>query len=108
MATELKVGQFLPLSIAFLDVDGNPMVETPKPDAPPSWANIPSNADSLTASPDGMTATVNALAVGVDTVRLQVSVNGQTYEATVDLSVVSSGPVQTLGSVQIVVGTPTP
>lgn len=106
MATSMKVGQSLPLSIAFLDQNGDPMIPTPALDADPSWSQLSSMTDTLTASGDGMTATAMALAAGTDTVRVQLSVSGQSFEATLDLTVEAVEPTQTLTSIQIIAGEP--
>ncbi len=109
MATELKVGQSLPLSIEYLDQDGKPMLVLPALDGAPSWANTTPAAATLTAAPDGLSATELGVAQGTDTVRVRLFVGGAQFDATLDVTVpapVSTG--QTLTSIGIVAGTPTP
>lgn len=106
MATVVKVGQKLPLSIQYLDSSGQPLTAPPTLDGPPSWANTTPATETLTAAPDGMTAEAAALAAGSDTVRVQLSVGGQQFTATLDVTVQSVAPPQTVASIAIVAGTP--
>lgn len=108
MATEIKVGQTLPLSIRYLDQNGREMAATPIPDAPPAWGNSSPAVETLTAAPDGATASAFGLAAGSDTIRVQLAVNGIAFTATLDVTVAEVVPTQTLTSVEIVAGTPTP
>lgn len=108
MAASLQVGQTAPLSIAFLDQSGNPMATTPTPDSPPSWTNTSPTIETLTVADGGLTATLTALAAGDDEVSLTVVVGGQTFTASVAVTVTAEAPpAQVLTSVGIVVGTPT-
>ncbi|MES2137587.1 MAG: hypothetical protein V4502_11085 [Pseudomonadota bacterium] len=106
MATTIKVGQTLPLSIEFLDQDGKPMATAPVPDAAPAWAQTTPATESLTAAPDGMSASTVGVAAGGDTVHLNLSVGGQAFSATLDVTVEAVAPSQTLTSIGIVAGTP--
>lgn len=106
MAATLKVGQTIPFSIAYLDQNGNPMSPPPNPDAPPAWAQLNSASESLTAAPDGNTASATGLAAGSDTIQLSLSVGGNQFTATLDVTVEAAEPTQTLTSIQIVAGTP--
>lgn len=106
MASTIKVGQTLPLSIEFLDQDGNPMMPTPAPDAPPTWQQTSPATESLTAALDGLTASTTGVAAGGDTVHLNLTVGGIPFSATLDVTVEAVAPSQTLTSISIVVGTP--
>ncbi len=108
MATELKGGQTLPLSIEYLDQNGTPMAVSPLLDVPPSWANNTPATETLTASPDGLTASALAVAAGTDTVRVSLSVGGVQFSATLDVTVPAFAPLQTLTSIGIVAGVPLP
>lgn len=108
MATTMKVGQSSVLVIEYLDQDGKPMVTNPVPDTDPSWGNTSPSVDTVTASPTGEAATVLAIGAGSDTVRVQLSVGGVQYQATVDFTVEAAAPQQTLTSIGIIVGPPTP
>ena len=105
MAVSLNVGQSLPLSIEFLDQNGQPMATAPTTDAAPAWSNTTPAVESLVAAPGGLTAQAVALAGGTDTIHLNLSVGGVAFSATLDVTVVAS---QILTSIRIVPGTPTP
>lgn len=104
MATTDIVGQTLPLSLAFLDQHGQPMTVQPSVDSPPQWSNSNPAAETLSVAGDGLSATAVAIAPGVDTITVSVSVGGQSFQATLDVSVTEAG--QKLTNVQIVPGTP--
>jgi hypothetical protein len=106
MATELKVGQTLPLSIEYLDQHGSPMVPSPVLDGPPQWANNTPATATLTGSADGLTASTLGVAAGTDTVRVTLMAGGQQFAATLDVTVVAVEPAQTLTSIGIVAGAP--
>jgi hypothetical protein len=109
MATTLHVGQTLPMSIEYLDQNGNPMLSAPPLlDAPPVWANNTPATETLTASADGHTASALAMAAGTDTVRLTLLVGGVQFSATLDVTVAAVVPIQTLTAIAIVPGTPIP
>lgn len=110
MAASLQVGQTVPLSIAFLDQNGQPMITQPTPDSPPSWTNNMPNIETLTVADGGMSATLAALAEGSDTVTLSLTVGGQAFSATLAVTVSAEAPPpppeQVLTNIGIVVGTP--
>lgn len=108
MATEINVGQTLPLSIRYLDTTGQPMGTPPTPDAPPAWTQTTSADDTLTPATDGLSATALGLEAGSDVVNLTLAVGGVSFTATLDVTINAVVPVQTLGSIEIVAGTPTP
>lgn len=106
MATTLTLGQTVPLSISYLDQNGQPMTTAPTPDAPPVWANGDPTVDTLTVAPDGNSATDLAVAAGADTITVNLSVGGKSFSASLAVTVIP--PPQVLTSVEIVAGTPTP
>lgn len=106
MATTINVGQTLPLSIRFLDQNGQEMKATP--DTPPQWSQNDSSIDLLTQSADGMTAAAQGTAAGNDIIGVQLAVAGRTFNARLDITVAAIVPVQTLTSIEIVPGTPSP
>jgi hypothetical protein len=108
MATSMNVGQTLPMSIEYLDQHGVPMTTAPLLDAPPVWANNTPATETLTAASDGHTASSLALAAGTDTVRLTLMVGGVQFAATLDVTVAAVVPIQTLTTIAIVPGIPTP
>ena len=57
MAFPIVAGQKDPLTIAFIDQNGNPMSPTPAPDSPPSWSNSNTGAATLTVAAEGLSAT---------------------------------------------------
>lgn len=108
MASSMNVGQTVPMSIEFLDQNGQPMAVTPTPDAAPAWAQTTPATDTLSAAPNGLSATAVGLAAGSDTIHLNLTVAGVAFSATLDLTVNAVAPSQTLTSIGIVAGTPTP
>ena len=102
VATSLNVGQTVPLSISYLDQNGQPMVPTPTPDSPAAWSQLDPTIQDLIAAQDGNTATATGLKAGSDTLQLTVIVGGQTFVATMDAVVNAVVPAQTLTSVNIV------
>jgi hypothetical protein len=109
MATTLNVGQTLPLSIRFLDKNGqeNP-AGAPTPDTAPQWSQTNTSVELLTQTADGLTAAVQATATGDDTISLQLGVGGRTFNATLQVIVVAVQPTFELDHIEIVPGTPTP
>lgn len=103
MATTLMVGQKLPLSIAFLDQNGLPIVVTP--DSPPVWGGTVA-ADNLAVAPDGLTATLSAVDTGDDVLTLTVIAGGKTFSASLDVTITPAVVVPVLTTVQIVPGVP--
>ena len=107
MATSINVGQSLPLSLKFADAAGND-VANPNLDGPPQWANATPGTGALSQAADGLSATYQGVAAGADTVRVVLTAAGQSFTATLDLTVVAVAPAPNFASVQIVPGTPTP
>jgi hypothetical protein len=107
MATELKVGQTLPLGLAFLDQNGQPMVTKPQLDAPPVWEDTSPSVGTLTVISNEV-ASEHAIAAGSDTVRVTLHVGGTQFSATLDVTVPVIVPTQTLTTVEIVPGAVTP
>jgi len=69
-AVTMVVGHTDNLSIVYLDQHGNPMLVTPIPDSPPTWAQTDPSVATLTVAADGMTASEKAVAAGSDVVSL--------------------------------------
>jgi hypothetical protein len=98
--TDVSVGHTVVDTIIYLDQNGNPMLVTPAPDSPPVWTNTAAvTVDTMVVSADGSTDTIQALAVGVDTITVNVIVGGKTFTATQQLSI-DAAP-QVLSSVAI-------
>lgn len=95
----VTVGHKVACTIVYLDQNGNPMRTPVVPDSAPSWTNAPSapGVDSLV--PNGVECDVDALSAGTDTITLSVVVGGQTFAATLALSIADAP--QVLSSVQI-------
>lgn len=104
MAATQNVGQSLPLSIEYLDQNGQPMRTTPTPDTAPQWANSDTATETLVASVDGKTAVATAVAAGADTVEVTLAVGGRSFTATLDVTVMPAA--QTLTSIAIIAGVP--
>ena len=100
LMTDITLGHGIDLAIAFLDASGNPMVNPPIPDAPPSWTQTTPATESLAVDPGGMTAHCKSIAVGSDSLALSVVVGGATFTA--NLAVNVAAPAQVLTSVAIV------
>ena len=66
----LSVGHTASFAIEYDDQNGNPMLTTPTPDAPPAWTDAPNPAGcvTFTVAGDSNSATDVAVAAGVDTV----------------------------------------
>jgi hypothetical protein len=107
MAYTLDVGKTENFSIEFLDQDGKAMERTPTPDSPPAWADSNTAAQTLTAAPDGLTASAVGVAAGSGTVQVQLLVAGSQFTATMDYTINAVQPSQTLTSIGIV-ATPAP
>ena len=98
--TDVTVGHTVVDTIVYLDQNGNPMLTTPTPDSPPTWANLAApTIDTMTVSADGSTDTVNAVGAGVDTVTVTVVVGGKSFTASQQLTI-SPAP-QVLTSIAI-------
>lgn len=97
--TTVTVGHKIALAIQYLDQNGQPMLTTPTPTAPPVWTQTTPATETLTAAPDGLTAQTTALAAGSDTIGLSLEVAGATFSAT--LAVTVQAVPQTLASIAI-------
>ena len=95
----VSVGHQVNCSIIWKDANGNPMLITPTPDAPPAWTNTTPAVDTLTVAAGGLTAVDAALAPGADTVSLALAVGGVAYAAALPVTV-SAAP-QVLTSIDI-------
>ena len=82
------------------------MEVTPTPDSAPGWLQTNVSAETLTPAQDGLTCSDLGIAAGSDTVKVDLNVNGKPFSATIDMTVVAVG--QTLTSIEIVAGVPTP
>ncbi len=103
MQTNGPVGTPLDMSLAFFDQNGAPMNTTPTPDAAPAWASTDTTVDGVVASDDGMTAVADRATAGTATITMSLTVNGQSFTATVDDTVEAvTPPEQVLTSVEIV------
>jgi hypothetical protein len=95
----VTVGHTVSFSLVFLDQNGNPMVTTPLPDAPPTWSDTTPATGTLTPGLSGLTATELATGVGADTVNVSLAVGGTSFSASIDVTV--QDVPQVLTSVQI-------
>jgi hypothetical protein len=95
----VTVGHTVSFTLVFLDQNGNPMLTTPTPDAPPVWTDTTPATGTLTPAPSGLTASELTTTVGSDTVNVALTVGGTSFSGTIDLTV-QSVP-QVLTSVQI-------
>jgi len=95
----LTVGHTANLSIGYFDQNGNPMLTTPTPDAPPTWTDTTPATGTLTPAASGLTATELAIAAGSDTVNVALAVGGVSFTGSIDVTV-QSVP-QVLTSIQI-------
>jgi hypothetical protein len=89
----VSVGHNVQMSLVFLDQNGNPMLQTPTPDSPPTWSDSTPATGTLTSS--GLTANELAVAAGADTVSVSVSVGGVTFSATQGITVTPASQVLT-------------
>jgi hypothetical protein len=92
-------GHTVSFALVFLDQNGNPMLTTPVPDAPPAWTDTTPATGTLTVAPSGLTSSEIANVVGSDTVNVSLAVGGTSFAATVDLTV--QAVPQVLTSVEI-------
>ena len=95
----VTVGHIVNCSLVFLDQDGNPMVTTPTPDAPPTWSDTTPATGTLTAASNGLTASEAIIAAGSDTISVKLSVGGVAFSASVPVT--ASAAPQVLTSVAI-------
>jgi hypothetical protein len=107
MATTITVGHSLDMAIGYLDQNGNPMLTTVTPDAPPAWTNLQPGVFKLTPSADGLTCTGDGLAAGTDTVSLAAAVGGKGYSATLAVEVDAAPQVLTSIVINVPQVTPT-
>lgn len=80
METKLDVGAKTTLSLGYL-VQSGKTDPAAKPDSPPVWAQLNKAAVKMTPSEDGLTADIEALAPGTDTVNVAVVIAGKKYSA---------------------------
>lgn len=99
MSTQVSIGHEIDMSIDFLDQHGNPMLEVAKPDTAPVWSNINSTVETVAAALDGMSAVAKPVAVGSDTISVDLVVAGVKFNATLDVNVITE--VQVLTSIKI-------
>src|SRR6266849_673878 len=83
----VNVGHNVSFSLLFLDQQGNPMLVTPTPDAPPVWSDTTAATGTLTAAANGLTASEVALAAGTDTVNVSLMVGGVVFPGSIDVTV---------------------
>ena len=95
----VTVGHTVSFELVFLDQNGNPMLTTPVPDAPPTWTDTTPATGTLTVAPSGLSASEIANVVGSDTVNVALAVGGTSFAGTIDLTV--QAVPQVLTSVQI-------
>ena len=86
--TTVNAGHEVIDTIVYLDQNGQPMLTTPTPDAPPTWVNVATpDIDTMSISADGSTDTIQAVGAGVDTITVTVTVGGVQFVATQNLTV---------------------
>lgn len=100
MSTAANVGQNILFAIQQFDTAGVPMPTPDAYDSSPVWSNTNPAAETITAAPDGLTATGSVIGAGDDTVTVTVIVGGVSFTASE--SVVASAVVPKLGSIGIV------
>jgi hypothetical protein len=100
MTTVVNLGHEIGLSIQFLDQNGNIMLTQPVPDTAPAWSNSTPATETLSVAANGLTATADPIAVGMDTISLSLAVGGKSFSAT--LSVEVDAAPQVLTSIAIV------
>lgn len=93
--TTITVGHSLALTISYLDANGNPMLTTPVPDAPPAWTQTTPATETLTVAADGNSASTVALVAGTDVVSLSLAVGGTAFSATLAVEVDAAPQVLT-------------
>lgn len=101
--TDITLGHGLDLSIIYLDQNGNPMLTTPTPDGPPTWTQTTPATETLVVAPDGLTAQATSVAVGTDSISLNVSVGGSTFSASLLVNVTTAPQVLTSVAINAVV-----
>jgi len=103
MSTQVSIGHEIDMSIDFLDQHGNPMLVVPKPDSAPVWSNIAPTVETVTAALDGLSAVAKPLAVGSDTISLDLMVAGVKFHASLDVNVIAEAQVLTSIAINSVV-----
>ena len=93
MAVTLSIGHTLAMSLSFVDQHGNPMLTPVTPDSPPVWSDTTPATETLAVAADSMSATGTPLAAGGDTVNVSVVVGGQTFTASLDVTVTPEAQV---------------
>jgi len=98
----MTIGHVDNMSLEYLDTDGNPMLVTPVPDAPPTWVDNSATpgAATLVVAASGLTATETAVAAGTSTGTMTFTVGGVAFTDTWTLTITAA--VQQLGAVKIV------
>jgi hypothetical protein len=93
----VNVGHSVTCQIVYLDQNGNPMLVTPTPDAPPSWSDAPNPAGcaTLAVAADSLSAVDTAVAAGSDVVSLSLAVSGVTFSATLPVTIAAAPQVLT-------------
>lgn len=84
---KVNIGHTMALSIIYLDQNGNPMLANPVLDTKPVWTNSTPATETLAPSADGTTAVATTVAVGTDTITLQVASGGKSFNATLAVEV---------------------
>jgi hypothetical protein len=95
----VNVGHSVTMTLTYLDQNGNPMLTPPTPDSPPSWSDTTPATGTLTEQPGNLEAIETAVAPGNDVVSVSVVVGGQTFSASLGITV-QAAP-QVLTSVEI-------
>jgi hypothetical protein len=95
MSTIVTVGHTVNMAIKFLDQNGNPMLTPPAPSAPPAWNQSAPQLATPTIAADGLTASILAVAAGMDTVNVSAVVGGQTFTASLAVEIDAAPQVLT-------------
>lgn len=105
MAT-VTVGHGSQISIQYLDQNGNPMLVTPTPDAPPQWSDAqnPVGDAVLTVAADSLTAVLDAKAPGSDVVTVNLTVASKPFTASLPVTIQAVPQVLTSIALQIAIG----
>lgn len=93
MAVTLSIGHTVALSLVFVDQHGNPMLMPVVPDSPPTWSDTTPATETLAVAADSMSAIGTPLVAGNDTVNVSVVVGGQTFAASLDVTVTPEAQV---------------
>ena len=101
--TTATLGHTINCTIVYLDANGNPMLVTPTPDAPPAWTQTTPATETMVVSADGLTNTLTSMAVGTDSVGVSAVVGGATFSASLAVEIDAAPQVLTSIGVQAVV-----